>query len=67
MAEFVMKDLVRKAGVEGVEIESAALHTDEIGNDIHYGTRAKLREMGVSFTLVGQGGFVIIGFQNDAK
>ena len=45
-----MKDIVRKAGVEGVEIESAALHTDEIGNDIHYGTRAKLREMGVPFT-----------------
>ena len=49
MAEFVMKDLVSKAGIEGVEIESAALHTDEIGNDIHYGTRAKLREMGVPF------------------
>ena len=44
-----MKDLVRKAGIEGIEIESAALHTDEIGNDIHYGTRAKLREMGVPF------------------
>ena len=50
MAEFVMKDLVRKAGIEGVEIESAALHTDEIGNDIHYGTRSKLKEMGVPFT-----------------
>ena len=50
MAEFVMKDLVRKAGIEGIEIESAALHTDEIGNDIHYGTRSKLKEMGVSFT-----------------
>ena len=44
-----MKDLVRKAGIEGVEIESAALHTDEIGNDIHYGTRGKLKEMGVPF------------------
>ena len=50
MAEFVMKDLVRKAGLEGVEVESAALHTDEIGSDIHYGTRGKLREMGVPFT-----------------
>ena len=49
MAEFVMKDLVRKSGIEGVEIESAALHTDEIGNDIHYGTRAKLEEMGIPF------------------
>ena len=45
-----MKDLVSKAGIEGVEIESAALHTDEIGNDIHYGTRGKLKEMGVPFT-----------------
>ena len=50
MAEFVMKDLVRKAGIDGVEVESAALHTDEIGSDIHYGTRGKLREMGVPFT-----------------
>ena len=50
MAEFVMKDLVRKAGLEGVEVESAALHTDEIGSDIHYGTRGKLREMWVPFT-----------------
>ena len=50
MAEFVMKDLVSKAGIEGIEIESAALHTDEIGNDIHYGTRGKLKEMGVPFT-----------------
>ena len=50
MAEFVMKDLVRKAGLEDkVQVESAALHTDEIGNDIHYGTRAKLRAMGVPF------------------
>ena len=49
MAEFVMKDLVRKAGLGGIEIESAALHTDEIGNDIHYGTRGKLREQGVPF------------------
>lgn len=40
MAEFVMKDLVHKAGFEdAVVIESAALHTDEIGSDTHYGTK----------------------------
>ena len=50
MAEFVMKDLLRKAGRRDVSVESAALHTDEIGNDIHRGTRAKLREMGVATT-----------------
>ena len=50
MAEFVMKDLLRKAGREDVQVESAALHTDEIGNDIHRGTRLKLTQMGVPFT-----------------
>lgn len=49
MAEFVMQDLLRKAGVTNVSVASAALHTDEIGNDIHWGTRRKLTEMGVPF------------------
>ena len=50
MAEFVMKKLLADAGRDDVKVESAALHTDEIGSDIHYGTRAKLREMGIPFT-----------------
>ena len=45
-----MKDLVRKAGRDDIVVESAAMHTDEIGNDIHYGTRQKLTEKGVPFT-----------------
>ena len=49
MAEFVMKKLLADAGRDDVKVESAALHTDEIGSDIHYGTRAKLREMGIPF------------------
>ena len=49
MAEFVMKDLLRKAGRTDVTVESAALHTDELGNDIHYGTRQKLAEMKIPF------------------
>ena len=49
MAEFVMKDLLRRAGRDDVTVESAALHTDELGHDIHHGTRDKLREMGVPF------------------
>jgi len=49
MAEFVMKDLLRKAGCESVVVESAALHTDEIGSDMHHGTKAKLREKGIPF------------------
>ena len=49
MAEFVMKDLLKKAGRTDVIVESAALHTDELGSDIHYGTRQKLAEMGIPF------------------
>ncbi len=50
MAESVMKKLLAEAGRDDVAVESAALHTDEIGSDIHYGTRGKLREKGVPFT-----------------
>ena len=49
MAEFLMKDLLKRAGRTDVTIESAALHTDELGNDIHYGTRQKLTEMKIPF------------------
>ena len=36
MAEFVMKDKLARAGLaDKVQVESAALHTDEIGSDIH--------------------------------
>jgi protein-tyrosine phosphatase len=49
MAEFVMKHLVKSSGLEDIAVESAALHTDAIGCDIHRGTRAKLTEMGIPF------------------
>ena len=49
MAEFVMKDMVEKAGVkERFLIESAATSTEEIGNGVHWGTRDKLRQVGIS-------------------
>ncbi|MDO4285317.1 MAG: low molecular weight protein-tyrosine-phosphatase [Eubacteriales bacterium] len=48
MAEYVMKDLVRKTGREQeFYIDSAATSTEEIGNGVHYGTRQKLREVGI--------------------
>lgn len=48
MAEFVMKDMVRKCGLEDkFYIDSAATSTDEIGNGVHHGTVKKLREAGV--------------------
>ena len=51
MAEFVMKDLVHKAGrEEEFHIQSAATHRDEIGSDTHYGTKEILKLKGVPFT-----------------
>ena len=48
MAEFVMKDLVEKAGLDwNFEIASAATSTEEIGNPVHHGTRRKLAEHGI--------------------
>ena len=45
MAEFVMKDLVRKAGLEAqFHIESAATSTEEIGNPVYPPARRKLAE-----------------------
>ena len=50
MAEFVMKDLVRRAGLENeVFVASAACRRDEIGCDTYLGTREKLDEMGVPY------------------
>ena len=48
MAEFVMKDLVSKAGVEDqFYIESAATSTEEIGNPVYPPVRRKLAEHGI--------------------
>lgn len=49
MAEFVMRDLVNKAGLGNkFHIASAATSTEEIGNPVHYGTRNKLYALGIS-------------------
>ena len=48
MAEYVMKDLVKKAGLEDqFQIASAATSREEIGNPVHHGTRRKLKEVGI--------------------
>ena len=48
MAEFVMKDLVSKAGLEdSFVIESAATSTEEIGNSVYPPARRKLAEHGI--------------------
>lgn len=51
MAEFVMKQLVAEAGREKeFQIESAAVSTEEIGNDLYPPAKRKLTEKGVPFT-----------------
>ena len=49
MAEFVMKDLVRRAGRESeFEIASAATSTEELGNPVYPPSRRKMAEHGIS-------------------
>ena len=49
MAEFVMKDLVKKAGLASrFYIESAATSREEIGNPVYPPARRKLAEHGIS-------------------
>jgi len=50
MAEFVMKDLVAKRGLaDQFVIASAATSAEEIGNDVHRGTKRILDRMGVPY------------------
>ncbi|MBQ8598604.1 MAG: low molecular weight phosphotyrosine protein phosphatase [Oscillospiraceae bacterium] len=49
MAEFVLKDMVAKRGLsDQFEIASAATSREEIGNPVHWGTRQKLTQVGIS-------------------
>lgn len=49
MAEFVMKDMVKKKGLqEQFMIESRATSAEEIGSPVHYGTKGILDSLGIS-------------------
>ena len=49
MAEYVMKDLVKKSGLEEeFQIASAATSREEIGNPVYPPARRKLAEHGIS-------------------
>lgn len=51
MSEFVMKHLVREAGIEDkVYIASSATSYEEIGSDTHYGTKAVLDKHNIPYT-----------------
>ncbi len=49
MAEFVFRNMVENKGIgDEFFIASSATSTEEIGNPVHYGTRKKLAEHGIS-------------------
>ena len=49
MAEFIMKDMVKKIGIEDkFEIASAATSTEELGNPVYPPARKILAEHGIS-------------------
>ena len=50
MAEFVMKDMIERVGLGACfEVASAATSSEELGNDVHYGTRRVLDLHGISY------------------
>lgn len=50
MAEYIFKHLAKQAGLEDrFEVASAAVSTEEIGNDIYPPAKLKLREHGIPF------------------
>ena len=49
MAEFLFKDMVNKKGLrDKFIIESVGTSNEEEGNSVHYGTKNKLAEVGIS-------------------
>lgn len=49
MAEFLLKDMVKKKNRENeFIIESAGTSNEEEGNPVHFGTKRKLSEIGIS-------------------
>lgn len=50
MAEFIFSDMLKKRGVTGVVVQSAATSTEETGNPVHHGTAAVLRRLGIDYS-----------------
>ena len=49
MAEFIMKDLLKKAGISHVQVDSVAVSREEIGNPIYPPAQRELTKHGVFF------------------
>ena len=48
MAEYVMRDLLRKNGITHVTVDSCATSTEEIGNPVYPPAKRKLASVGIS-------------------
>ena len=49
MAEFVLKDLAKKARRDDLIIASAGTSTEELGRDTHHGTKKELKAHNIEF------------------
>ena len=50
MAEFVLLDMIKKRDLtDKITAQSSATSTEEIGNDIHHGTKQILNKYGISY------------------
>ena len=49
MAEFLLKDRLKKLNIDGVMVESKATSYEENGNGVHWGTRKILDGLGISY------------------
>lgn len=47
MAEYLFSALLKKKGVEGVDVLSRGTSDEEEGNPVHYGTKAILDKLGI--------------------
>lgn len=47
MAEYIMRDMLKKHGIKDVICASAATSTEEIGNGVYYGARSVLDRLGI--------------------
>ena len=47
MGEYILKDMMRKAGLSGFKIASRAVSTEEIGNPVYPPARRELQKHGI--------------------
>lgn len=47
MAEYILRDALKKRGISGIYVESAATSTEELGNGVHRRTKAVLSKLGI--------------------